>query len=518
MPMLRVTIVAEQPLLATQLLGDPNSSVSLDYIPGSLIRGAVIGVLRAQNGGQPLDPTAHEHARWFDGQVRFLNAYPQVDNRRSLPLALSYLRPKHDDQTLYDAACDDFNHAHHDELVPVRGGFSVAENAAGLIIARPQREVNLHVQRDRQLGRATSERGAVFSYDALAPNQAFVTYILCEQNAHQQQLRGLDLATLWLGRSRSAGYGRARITIQPVDEPEDPAADDHEIDQGEWGVVTLLSDSLLRDEHGAPATRWTDGVLGRLLGASVTLDESRSWSSLRVHGGHNATWQLPTPQHAALVAGSRAVFRADQALTGEQVTRLRWLGVGARTIDGYGRISIGRAENLTCQLTVRPQPSDQALIVPHAAPATPLTYADNVSLKIWYESTLEHMIATKLRDRVKSNLSGSLRIPPRSQLARVRVTLRNHADAASALNAVRDQIAGYAPTARSYLENCRLAKKSLYCILDRLCVDDPPIWAELGIVPGQFPNVPNDLLIDRARAARVTRQYLDALLAALTKK
>ena len=36
-------MTAEQPLLLTSLQGDPNSSVSFSYIPGSVVRGALIG-------------------------------------------------------------------------------------------------------------------------------------------------------------------------------------------------------------------------------------------------------------------------------------------------------------------------------------------------------------------------------------------------------------------------------------------------------------------------------------------
>ena len=37
------SLTTQQPLLATSFQGDPNSDVSYSYIPGSMIRGAVIG-------------------------------------------------------------------------------------------------------------------------------------------------------------------------------------------------------------------------------------------------------------------------------------------------------------------------------------------------------------------------------------------------------------------------------------------------------------------------------------------
>src|SRR4051812_1461056 len=91
----------EQPLLATAPQGDQNSAVSYDYIPGSLVRGALIGRYHRQAASADLaaDPAARR--LFFDGTTLFLHAYPLAEcGGRTVPTPLALLREK-------DARIDD---------------------------------------------------------------------------------------------------------------------------------------------------------------------------------------------------------------------------------------------------------------------------------------------------------------------------------------------------------------------------------------------------------------------------
>ena len=66
-----------EPLLATQIAGDPNSAVSHPYIPGSMVRGAIVRAYLRGSGVTTLDAGDEEARRlFFDGRTRYLNAYP----------------------------------------------------------------------------------------------------------------------------------------------------------------------------------------------------------------------------------------------------------------------------------------------------------------------------------------------------------------------------------------------------------------------------------------------------------
>ena len=60
-----ISLYTQQPLLATSFQGDPNSDVSYSYIPGSMIRGVIIGRYMKQNGLSELDLEDDEVRRLF---------------------------------------------------------------------------------------------------------------------------------------------------------------------------------------------------------------------------------------------------------------------------------------------------------------------------------------------------------------------------------------------------------------------------------------------------------------------
>ena len=83
MSALVVTITTQQPLLASAIEGDPNSGETFPYIPGSVLRGALIA-----RYNQPINlADATVKSLFFSNDVRFLHAYPLLEhNQRAIPL------------------------------------------------------------------------------------------------------------------------------------------------------------------------------------------------------------------------------------------------------------------------------------------------------------------------------------------------------------------------------------------------------------------------------------------------
>ena len=48
-------ITLQEPLLAKRIAGDPNSGVSYPYVPGSVVRGAVVSAYRQAHALRTLD-------------------------------------------------------------------------------------------------------------------------------------------------------------------------------------------------------------------------------------------------------------------------------------------------------------------------------------------------------------------------------------------------------------------------------------------------------------------------------
>jgi CRISPR-associated protein Csx10 len=331
-------MTAVQPLLLTSLQGDPNSSVSFPYVPGSVIRGALIGQYCQ---GKVLNLEDLQVQRWFfDGTTRYLHAYPLVDRMRTVPVPRVLAAEKmaeweHEQLQVYDRSVA------RPPSTALRSltGFLARDRRGTLKYTATRMLVNIHNQRDRLRGRGVEGAGAVFRYEAIAPEQTFAAAILCADH-DAAMIRSLVPARLWVGGSRSAGYGEVRIDnlmivdhwseIQPS-MPGNLPEDDDAIPVATAGatrlVITLTSDMILRAAHGGYTTEPPNNWISALLGIRLTLDDTHTMLGTVLHGGFNRTWGLPVPQMPALAAGSVLTYTCDTRPTAADLARLEAEGL-----------------------------------------------------------------------------------------------------------------------------------------------------------------------------------------------
>jgi CRISPR-associated protein Csx10 len=350
----------QQPLLATSFQGDPNSDVSYNYIPGSMIRGAIIGRYMKEYHLSDLDLNNDVVKRlFFDNNTCYLNGYllsqKKNQEKRTLPVPLSWFKDK-DSQlsdnssqiTVYDFSIDE----EEKPEIPKSVGESFWTEEGGVTFYKEKRRINIHNRRDRKKGRSSQEEGEIFCYDAIDTGQVFQAVILCDE-ADADFLKNLlqKSADIWLGGSQSAGYGHTKISDvnchDTWNEINIPAT---ERINRECLTITLLSDLILRDEWGqyavippskqhqtpAPLTKKLEKVLG-------TLKPQRSFAGNNLVGGFNRKWGLPLPQVPVLKAGSVFVFEKI-SITSEQIQQLENLGIGERRVEGFGRVAVNWLE------------------------------------------------------------------------------------------------------------------------------------------------------------------------------
>ncbi|MDZ8227615.1 RAMP superfamily CRISPR-associated protein [Nostoc sp. ChiVER01] len=361
MKVITLSLRTQQPILATSFAGDPNSDVSYSYIPGSMIRGAVIGRYMKQHSLSELNLAKDEVKRlFFDGNSTcYLNAYLQSkEGKRTLPIPRSWFKEKNTELTdesplrVYDFSLDK-----GDELEtpkPFGEGFWTKER--GMITHyKENRRINIHNHRDRKKGRSRQGEGEIFRYEAIDSEQTFQAVILCSSETDAQVIRNLLAKSpdIWLGGSQSAGYGHTQIHISNIIDAADwnevniPVDDDDRTDR-KFLTATLLSDLILRDDWGqyaiippstkheipAPLTR----ELKKILGGEI--QPIRCFSSSTIVGGFNRKWGLPLPTVTALAAGSVFVFKLENSLTSEQIQVIETKGIGERKTEGFGRVTI----------------------------------------------------------------------------------------------------------------------------------------------------------------------------------
>jgi CRISPR-associated protein Csx10 len=265
----------------------------------------------------------------------------------------------------------------------------------------------------------------VFRYEALAPRQTLRAHVLVSERGAEilKNLLG-DGAAIALGKSRTAGYGRAQAkcvsdaaSLDGWNELGDPVAS--AAADGKWRL-TLLSDALLRDAGGRQSASG-DAVKAALADAlGVAVDKivvTPRYVTVRTVGGFNRTWGLPLAQATAARMGSEYEVESD-ALTAEQARQLEQHGIGERRADGFGRIALrpaGGAATLAETKGGEAASSKKTLAVDAPGRKT---------AEVMLERMLRHMLDRKVTEKALQ-ISEYVKRPTVSQLKRLQAIVRN---------------------------------------------------------------------------------------------
>lgn len=455
MKALTYAIYLTEPVLATQAhSGEPNSATSYPFVPGSMIRGALIGAFL--DGRQNVDLPVDEKSRrlFFSGDTLYLNAYPmyQTSAERMLPTPLSWLVAKdevaQEGATVYDFAIEVEKGLKKSK--PPRGTFCYIEETVGDFtddtvanptnrpVARlytPDRQVNVH-NASRNRNEKKQGESQVYRYDALAAGQTLIGVILSDQAADLEDLKSLlEDRAIFLGGSHTGGYGRVEIRDTQVADwrgeypspsatfPEEGEAPGTMVPSGEPVIITLLSDTILQSPAQGMLNLSEEG-LGTAVAVALGIDRHaprspgyRACYDLRVVGGFNRKWGLPLPQDWALQSGSVFRFPAGSVQDVTKLARAVFKGIGERNVEGFGRVAVNwqHAATLT-QYEWKPSAEDLPPLLSAESTALAERMANRL-LRRKLETALAEALS-KVRDRDFRNL------PAPSQLSRVRLAAR----------------------------------------------------------------------------------------------
>jgi len=150
MKVINYHITLLEPTLVTALQGDPNSAVAFDYLPGSVLRGVLIGKYLGSKSDTASDGTLR--SLFFDGTTRYLNGYPlDVYKHPSVPIPLSWQRVKDKEGEIFDFAVEPQDDKQ--QWQPVTALF-YTHSGEDVRLIRPDRNVAIHTQRTARFCRA----------------------------------------------------------------------------------------------------------------------------------------------------------------------------------------------------------------------------------------------------------------------------------------------------------------------------------------------------------------------------
>ncbi|MEG4576349.1 CRISPR-associated protein Csx10 [Microcoleus sp. N3A4] len=525
MKAITLTLQTQQPILATSFQGDPNSDVSYSYIPGSMIRGAIIGRYMRQHHLSELDLTNEEVKRlFFDANsTRYLNAYLlsyEKQSQRTLPLPLSWFKDKDAELkedspiTVYDFSIDRGD----DPETPKSVGEYFWTKERGVVkLYKEKRRINIHNFRDRKKGRSTDNQGELFRYEALDAGQTFQSVILCEDgDVITIQMLLVTEPNIWLGGCQSAGYGHTKIIIDDLkilnhwDEIGIPA-EDRENDENL--SITLLSGTLLRNEWGQPVAdpMLIKQAVEEVLNISLP-KPSNIFADSTLIGGFNRKWGLPLPQVPALAAGTAIVFEGVE-IDESQIQQLEAQGIGERREDGFGRIAVNLLK-------------EKEFLARLAKPSSSSTSLKKEGSRLLAEQMAQRLLEQKLEEALQKKV-GYLTLQKKvecltlqegisnSQLSRLQSVARQglpNGDCSLVVSLLNN----LPSKAKNQFERTKIGDKSFRQQLDEW-LENPTDWIQ-GIDPVKIAGIERKFDDDRAREDKLAEKYTLRLIMAVAKK
>lgn len=528
MKALRFTLDLCNPVLAGSLEGDPSSEVSLNYIPGSLLRGALIHAFLRASGRKSLNAESDaDRLLFLDGRVRFLNAYPvDAAGHRTSPVPRSWVRVKGKPEAAHDLAHPEATRLRLESQESIDEPFCLLSGSTARLID-PRRQVTMHLERDRKVGTAHAGAGTLFRVDALASGQSFGGAIVGDPEGIAQLANLVKEGDEWvIGGDRQAGYGRIRI--RRVSDDDWPPGNGSQAASGADGrvVLTLVSDAIVRDCWGrctGTAGAFVD-VLRRRLEAgghehdsAVVLEES--FVAQRPVGGFNRTWGLPLVQTPALAMGSVLVLHVSGAAAHELLGRLAVEGIGDRRAEGFGCLTITRS--------VEP-----SVTLEHGEPGSVPTQRTVIERDSRAGEIGRRMLERMLRAQLDAALLARINITELtglrpSQIGQFRALVRDNASrqARVATEPVQDYISGVTSRAHARRQFSRarvmVPGSNPEPFLDWLhpLLETPgSVWSLIGPLPA-VPSLPGvDVELGDDMASEYALRLIDGVLARAAKR
>lgn len=360
--------IEPQTAFSISVARERNLTATLDSVPGSVLRGALATAYRRRWGEDEPFRTA-----FLSDRNRFPHCRPGPGAPRPAPLTARTC--KH-----HPGEVARGGHGVRDELLSLVAASSNGESGtravevcptcearlvrySGLLPRRQggavqgvRRAVRMHVAIDRATG--TARPGLLYGHEVILPQAA-----ADEPGSQGRQLilSGLawleeeDLPTLhraaeepvWIGRSRSSGFGRVRVAFRPMDQGQPSEGVKERLERWQRAVgthsgrrplcVSLTSPAILHDR----ALRYA-GRLSDHLAECLQLDQEGGLEMVRTElvPGWNMAGRLPKTTDVAVSAGS--FLFGWSGLPVEELANvlgeLEREGIGSRRSEGFGAV------------------------------------------------------------------------------------------------------------------------------------------------------------------------------------
>lgn len=447
MKAIRYHIEALSPLLFTSNTGDPNMVSTLDYIPGTHLRGLFANEYIRKNNLKDKAEQDEKFCRWFlKGDVKFLNAYiaTKGENGQDIqhyPIPISIQQEKHNEGIYHDLLLNE------EQLPDTKyepGYCRLGEEYIYRLSVK--KSLNFHHARDRERG--ASKKEGIFNYESIDDGQVFEGFIIGSEEDLKDLINTVPEGIYYLGRSRNNQYGKVRFQILNK-EPEDFASviKGLEIEPGD-AVLTLISDTIIYNENGFSVVDVRE--FEKAIGCKV----KKAFIRATEEEGFISKWRLKTPQERCFKAGS--CFKIE--IKDEDIPRLKELqkkGIGEMTYAGFGRFVIGWQRKETYQSEDNKKPEKTYKKPSQEVPE----HVKNLISEI----ILDNLISYQRKNAINKANEFNKNLPPASLLSKLEKNVMN-GELQKLLNDLKDT----EKKAKKNLTGCSNSKETKETLFDFL--------------------------------------------------
>lgn len=454
MHQLQYVLRTVSPVLLTSISGDTNMVSTLDYIPGSVVRGAFAKKYIEKRN---LGAKAHEEDFFYDcflnSGLSFTNAYiikEGINDTIHYPTPLSIMSTKTKESKILDLI-----KSVPDEQTKYLGKYcEINGNNIDLLI--PSKSINLHNTRKNRL-KGCSDDGAIYNYESIDPLQEFSGRLIGTKDVLEKLIKLFDQdERITIGRSKSIQYGQAKIRwvsgIQEFDSEINPFNKELTCNF----TVTFLSPAVIYNNNGFSTAALSDfrsyladgiGVQRESITINKTFKKSESVENFL------SIWLLKTPSETCIKAGTcfDITIKDWSEKTKELLIEFQKNGIGERTGEGFGRFVLNLQESE--HYTLQKEAKDEVKKPPDEIPEITKELIRNVAIKSFYALAE----ARALKDYRGFCENGEL-IPTNSLLGKLELMLKNSSNIGEFINTINSL-----PTlSKDKLERCRNQEITLF--------------------------------------------------------
>lgn len=353
----RVIVRLDEPLLIAQHAPSGNQYDAQNFIPGSVILGALASQAAKRNDLSQPATYADFITLFRRGAVCAPVLYPADEHENNLypaiPAPLGLLTC-----SVHPFGGEKKDHELHwakdhercptcDARLEAVDKFMVLRATTKKRTLSPKTVAELHIEVNPQSGRVKPNQ--LYGYTALSVGQYFVGELLCADEdtwTRLQRMTGVaeKQPLVWrLGKARRRGYGQVTAWLERCDDQQATwvqLALEERVTEPQTLSLTLLTDTILQNAWGQQATGFEASWLEPALGLGQ-IKITHAYARTRTVDTFNATLGLPRWRDTALLAGSVAYLelQSPPADWQERLRRLETAGIGLRRNEGFGRLA-----------------------------------------------------------------------------------------------------------------------------------------------------------------------------------